>query len=263
MSAPIPTIDRAVAALRRSQARLSDAVAPLDADGIRTQSYADDWSVAQVVSHLGSQADIFDLYVTAAITGEPVPGIDAIQPIWDAWNAKTPEQQVADGVARSGEHIDRVAGLSADELDRWHLDLFGTERSYLDTLLLRLSEHAVHTWDVVVALEPSATLEDDAAELLAGRLGEIVGYVGRSEAPLSVAVHLTDAPGPLVLELGPDSGSLAPAAEGAPLPTASVTLSADALIRLVYGRLDPAHTPSTVKTDGVELDTLRAALPGV
>ncbi len=41
-----------------------------------------------------------------------------------------------------------------------------------------------------------------------------------------------------------------------------MTLPAEAFVRLVYGRLDAAHTPP-VDTDGVSLDDLRAAFPGV
>jgi hypothetical protein len=42
---------------------------------------------------------------------------------------------------------------------------------------------------------------------------------------------------------------------------AELELPAEALLRLVYGRLDPAHTPP-LKTRGVDLDELRAVFPG-
>lgn len=34
-------------------------------------------------------------------------------------------------------------------------------------------------------------------------------------------------------------------------------------MRLVYGRLDPGHTPASVVATGVDLDTLRATFPGL
>jgi len=40
-----------------------------------------------------------------------------------------------------------------------------------------------------------------------------------------------------------------------------VVLPAEALLRLVYGRLDPAHTPESV-VDTNALATLRRAFPG-
>jgi hypothetical protein len=39
--------------------------------------------------------------------------------------------------------------------------------------------------------------------------------------------------------------------------------TAEAFIRLVYGRLDADHTPRSVRADGVDLGTLRATFPGL
>jgi hypothetical protein len=41
-----------------------------------------------------------------------------------------------------------------------------------------------------------------------------------------------------------------------------VSMPAEALLRLAYGRLDPAHTPSDVVTSPDDLDRLRAVFPG-
>ena len=43
---------------------------------------------------------------------------------------------------------------------------------------------------------------------------------------------------------------------------ADLTLPAEAFLRLVYGRLDPAHTPSSVTGDTARLADLRKAFPG-
>ena len=40
-----------------------------------------------------------------------------------------------------------------------------------------------------------------------------------------------------------------------------LSLPAEAFIRLIYGRLDPAHTPR-VEAAGVDLDELRLIFPG-
>jgi hypothetical protein len=39
-------------------------------------------------------------------------------------------------------------------------------------------------------------------------------------------------------------------------------LPGEAFVRLLSGRLDPDHPPTSVVGDGVELDTLRHAFPG-
>ena len=48
------------------------------------------------------------------------------------------------------------------------------------------------------------------------------------------------------------------AAAGVP----QVTMPAEALLRLSYGRLDPEHTPASVSADPDTLDKLRAIFPG-
>jgi hypothetical protein len=47
-----------------------------------------------------------------------------------------------------------------------------------------------------------------------------------------------------------------------PPAAAAVRMPASALVRLAYGRLDPEHTPPTVETDEIDLDTLRRIFPG-
>ena len=55
------------------------------------------------------------------------------------------------------------------------------------------------------------------------------------------------------------SVSLTDAGEGA--IKATLRLPAEAFVRLLFGRLDPNHTPP-VQTEGVDLDLLRQAFPG-
>jgi hypothetical protein len=41
-----------------------------------------------------------------------------------------------------------------------------------------------------------------------------------------------------------------------------VRMPGEALVRLVYGRLDSEHTPEAVEAEGVDLDVLRSVFPG-
>ncbi len=50
--------------------------------------------------------------------------------------------------------------------------------------------------------------------------------------------------------------------DGTDAPVSEVTMPAEALLRLSYGRLDPAHTPASVTGDPADLDQLRAIFPG-
>ena len=86
-----------IATLRSSHERLAALVEPLSPEQLRAQSYDDDWSVAQVLSHLGSGAEISLMSLPAALgQAEPLDRATAFQPVWDVWNTKSPDEQAAD-----------------------------------------------------------------------------------------------------------------------------------------------------------------------
>ncbi len=71
----------ALAALHNSHDRLDALVRPLTPEQLRSQSYDKDWSIAQVLSHLGSGAEIALLPLDAAVNGVEAPGREAMAPI--------------------------------------------------------------------------------------------------------------------------------------------------------------------------------------
>ena len=124
----------------------------------------------------------------------------------------------------------------------------------------RLGEHALHTWDIAVALDPSATVHE--AALILDSLPGIAEYGGKpTDDTLTVAVE-TDFPSRrFQIELRADTVQLTPG--DGDTGKVRLRLPAEALVRLVYGRLDSDHTPATVESENVELDTLRRAFPGL
>lgn len=54
------------------------------------------WTVVQVLSHLGSGAEISSASYAAAVTGGTPPDGDFNRAVWDRWDAKSPRAQ-ADG----------------------------------------------------------------------------------------------------------------------------------------------------------------------
>ena len=258
-----PSYGDLLATLHSSHDRLAAALGPLTAEQVSGESYDDEWSIAQVASHLGSGAEIFEHFVNAGLTGAPTPGVELFQPIWDAWNAKAPAEQAADAVSADARFLSQLDGLTEDDHARWHLELFGGEQSPTDILRLRLAEHAVHTWDIVVALDPTATVAADATELIIDQVARIVERTGKGTTePTTVSVETSDPDRSLVLSLTTDAASLVPATTDEAAGGSSLRLPAEAFLRLVYGRLDPDHTPSTVEVDGIDLDTLRRSFPG-
>ena len=73
-----------------------------------------------------------------------------------------------------------------------------------------------------------------------------------------VTVDTTDPRRGFVVDLTADGVTLDPTD---PSENPDLVLPAEAFIRLVYGRLDPAHTPQ-VEGDDKVLDELRRAYPG-
>lgn len=251
--------DAWISALRSSHDRLRAAVEPLDPGQLEQPSYDAEWSIAQVLSHLGSQAEIFGLYLDAGLSGQEPPGREVLPPIWDAWNGRSPQAQAADGLAADGAMVERFEALDAGERQRMRLKLFGMDLDMAGVARLRVGEHAIHTWDVVVALDPAATVSPDAVSLLIDTVGQLAARAGKSDGkPRRVHVVTTSPERHFLLETG-EAVTLSASAGDESLP--ELRLPAEAFLRLVYGRLDPAHAPAVQATD-VDLDELRQIFPG-
>ena len=246
-------------ALEASHGRLRALVEPLDADGVGRHAYPSEWTIAQVLSHLGSGAQIFQLFLAAGVAGAEPPGREQFEPIWAEWNARTPEAQASDGLAADRALLDDIAALDPAERDGVRLDMFGMQLDLVGLLRMRLSEHALHTWDVAVALDDRATVARDAVALLIDTLGPLAARAGKpSGGPRRVRVRTTDPARDLLLDIGDPVSLTGHAGEDT---DARLRISAEAFVRLVYGRLDPSHTPP-VEAEGVELDELRGVFPG-
>jgi hypothetical protein len=121
----------------------------------------------------------------------------------------------------------------------------------------------LHSWDVVVSDDPAAVLPQSSVELLVDRIAFLAERVGKADAapPKGVIGIQTSDPQRRyllsireVVEVGTWTDEKT---------DGLVEIPAEALLRLVYGRLDPAHTPPGIKTEGdVDLVGLRNISPG-
>ena len=253
--------DEFLALLHASHDRLAAAVEPLTPEQLTGQAYPTEWSIAQVMSHMGSGAQIFGGQMKAAADGGEAPGFESFKQVWAEWNAKTPSAQAADALVADTAFLDWADGLTDEQRSTYTVNLFGMDQDLAGGLAMRLGEHTLHSWDVLVALDPAATLPADASGVILEGLHPLVARAGKPVAkPKQVAVHTVDPSRQLQLNLGTDD---AEPLEGEPAaPDATVELPAEAFVRLVYGRLDPEHTPAGVTAEGIDLPTLRAAFPG-
>src|SRR4051812_49137234 len=86
------TTDRIIAALRAHHDRLAGIVASLPDDALTGESGASQWRLCDVLSHLGSGAEIRLRTLRAAAERVEPPAADN-QAIWDRWNAASPREQ--------------------------------------------------------------------------------------------------------------------------------------------------------------------------
>jgi uncharacterized protein (TIGR03083 family) len=255
-----PTAETWISALRDSHDRLASLIDMATAEQLTAPSYCAEWTVAQVLSHLGSGAEIFSLLLDAGLTGGEPPGRESFPAIWDSWNRRPPEQQAADCQTADAAFVERLENLDEEALANLQLSMFGMEMDAAGLARMRLSEHALHTWDVAVALDPAANIDPGAVALLIDHLAPMAGRTGKSTGDaLRVQVETTDPARLLLLEVN-DAVALTDGSGAA--VSATLELPAEALVRLVYGRLDAGHTPAGISATGVDLARLRLVFPG-
>lgn len=263
--------DRTISALRVNHDQLAALVGGFDEEDLTRQSGSSQWDVAQVLSHLGSGAEIGLAGLQAGIAGQETPGQDFNQLVWDRWNAMS-AQEKAHGFLGANERL-VVAYESLDATTRQDVRV---KLSFLpfpaDVALLsgmRLNEAALHGWDVRVAFDPDATLTVEEAavtlEQFSGPLSFMLGFLAKPDVldgtQTILRVETTDPDRVFGLVLG-ESVSLAEAPAGV---GGVLRIPAEALLRLLAGRLDEAHTPDTVTITGsaVTLEQLRRVFPGI
>ncbi len=244
-------------ALRHSVDHLVDVVGRLGPGQVRQPAYPTEWSIADTLSHLGSGAVISKRAVEDVVQGRESDR-DFNQSVWDEWNAKEPEAQAADVLVADRALQEVLDGLDDDQRGAFRFAMGPFDLDFAGYMGLRLNEHVVHTWDVEVALDPTATLPAEEAAVMLGSLAMIAGFAGKSIGSERTLTITTTAPvrGVSVV-LGTDSVELSLCD---PVASPDLELPVEAFVRLVYGRLDADHTPAG--TSGGALDDLRKVFTG-
>jgi len=252
-------VDRTIAALRAEHDVLETLLPNLAVEQLERPSGAAEWTVAHVLSHLGSGAEINRKPIARA-AGESVAEEDN-QAVWARWDAATPVEQAAGFVEHDRAFLATVEGLTPEQLASTTVELgFLPEPvPVLVPLALRLNELANHSWDVRVALDPGAEVAAESAEVLlelfAGPLWFLLGFAGRADQ-VAEPVRLAVPGGGIVVDDGV-SVVTSPAD-----PTATLSGARGAVVRLLSGRLKAPYDEGVEVEGNVTLDDLRRVFPG-
>ncbi|MGW3967066.1 maleylpyruvate isomerase family mycothiol-dependent enzyme [Amycolatopsis sp. NPDC005003] len=252
-------VDRTITALRSEHDTLAGLVRGLSDDQLAAPSGAGEWTVAQVLSHLGSGAEIGRAPIARA-TGETVAA-EENRTIWARWDGSAPRAQAEGFLEHNGRWLETVEALTPEQRSSLTVDLgFLPEPVPLVTALgMRLSEVANHSWDVRVAFDSAAGVDAGSAEvlldLLTGPIGFMLGFLAKPAEladPVSVAV-----PGAgLVID---DAVTVVDHLEA---PSATFTGPKEAFVRLLSGRLKAPYDKDVTVEGSVTLDDLRRVFPG-
>lgn len=238
----------AISALRVEHDALVSLVDDVDPSDLERRSFAEEWTVAQVLAHLGSGAEINASNLRAALgRGERIPQ-EEYPKLWERWDHASPRDQ------REG-------------FKRWHGELVvdfediqkTAPQASVDTMMgtlpasalaaIRLREAALHRWDIAAIFDHGARLLDDSVPLLADQLPEMVerlaneAAAGASDVD-SVAIEAEDMGRSYVLSLR--DGVVMRTGPGGS-PETAVRLPAETLVRLFYGRFDEERDRGSVK----------------
>src|SRR4051794_19232875 len=138
--------DTRLDALRRSVERLQTIVGALTDNDLTGRAYPSEWTIAEVLSHLGSGAVISRRRLDDLLAGSDTPE-DFAQGVWDGWNAKTPAAQRSDGLAADTALLEGLEAVTPAQRDQFAFSMGPIHVDFDGFVGLRLNEHAVHTWD--------------------------------------------------------------------------------------------------------------------
>src|SRR5664280_2725265 len=108
-------------ALHSSVERLRDIVEGLDPQQLELPAYPVEWSIADVLSHIGSGAVILRRRFDDINSGRDTDS-DFNQSVWDEWNAKSPVARAADALVADAELLHGLEALDDSSRRQFRFD---------------------------------------------------------------------------------------------------------------------------------------------
>ena len=114
-------VDETIAELRANHDRLRAVVEGLTDDQLAAQSGAEKWTIADVLSHLGSGAEIARYSLLTAL-GDDGSATDrpTNQDVWDRWNALPPTEQASGFLESDRRLVELYESLTPEQRETTH-----------------------------------------------------------------------------------------------------------------------------------------------
>lgn len=252
-------LDRAIASLRAHHDDLALLVPTLTDEQLAGPSGASEWTIAQVLSHLGSGAEISRKPIAAA-SGQPYDDVDNPS-VWARWDGSTPQEQATGYVEHDAGYLATLEALTPEQRESVSIDMgfLPAPVPLVVAVGMRLNEVAAHVWDVKVGLDPAARLDGAAAEVLlelfADDLAFLLGFSGKADQ-LDGSATVAVPGGGIVID------EAVRVTTGPVEATATFEGPQEAVLRLLTGRLRAPYDEGVGVTGNVTLDDLRRVFPG-
>ncbi len=91
----------------------SESSCTISAADLARPSYPSEWTIADVLSHIGSGAVIMHRRLDDDLAGRDTPD-DFAPGVWDSWNAKAPTDQRDDALAADAALLARIETVTPD-----------------------------------------------------------------------------------------------------------------------------------------------------
>src|SRR5919202_6764089 len=154
-----------VAAIRREYETIDTFLGALSAARWLGPTYCSEWTVQKTVSHLGSGADLHLRTLKENLDGAEPTTAEARQSVWDYFDSLTPEPLHAQFRDRMEGFLGYLEAMPPEKRERT-VRFFAGEAPIAEYAQYRLSELSLQSWDLRVALDPTARLLPTTARAL-------------------------------------------------------------------------------------------------
>ncbi|MBI3968514.1 MAG: maleylpyruvate isomerase family mycothiol-dependent enzyme [Chloroflexi bacterium] len=231
---------------RQEATALAEYLRSLPATAANRQSACTEWTIAEVAAHVASGGAFFRDAIQQALAGEAQPALPAEQfgaqrsAAQEALRAR-PLGDLAGMIAATTEQLYTLVDNAGDEELMTPVKLPFGDWPIIQVATVRLSELALHHWDVRSVDDPAAKLSATSANLILPGLAHFAAMISNRAAVAAAGsrswqLEVAGAH-PSTIGVRVAAGALTVEHGAVDRPVATLALDAEQLVRLIWGRL--------------------------